>query len=72
MSTDAKAWYDESGNLWKAVHDGECDEYQRRVHTQGARLGEVLVAVEACIGEDLRWEIRTYPDGKTGLVGWVV
>jgi hypothetical protein len=71
VSADAKAWYDESGNLWKAIHDGDC-KADALPHQQPGRLTETLEAVEACMGVTLRWEFRQYPDGTIGLVGYEV
>jgi hypothetical protein len=71
MSADAKAWYDDGGRSWKATHDGPCVEGASD-HQYGESLSDVLRGVEHCTGTRLRWEIRVYPDGKTGLVGWDV
>lgn len=72
MSADAKAWTNGSGYLWCVCHDGDClSATAETEHRQGDRLTDQLAAVERCMGQKLRWEIRAYPDGEFGLVGYV-
>lgn len=68
MSVDAKAWQDDSGD-WHAIHDGDCAMV---AHDGTAHdLVEVLTDVAACIKvKRIEWELRAYPDGKLGMVGW--
>ena len=68
MSADAKAWYDDSGWVWCGIND-RCDETHKE-----CSLSDLLRSVEACEndGRVMRWQIRVYPDGRTGLVGWCV
>lgn len=69
MSTDAKAWMDGEGWLsWRGIHDGACP-HGEEPHT-ATTLAELLADLETCMGRRIRWEIRTYPTGETGLVGW--
>ncbi len=69
MSVDAKAFPSDTNDwIWTAVHDGPCSWslFDNKHH---GYLVEILVEVEKCMGQSMRWEIRTYPDGKIGLVG---
>jgi hypothetical protein len=70
MSADAKAWYDEDGRDWHGCHDGPCAA-DAIPHDQADTLVLLLSGIEWCMNASLRWEIRVYPDGKAGLVGWV-
>jgi hypothetical protein len=69
MSADAKVWTDGDGREWQGNHDGLCAP--DAVSHEAGQLGLVISGIEWCMGADMRWEIRVYPDGKTGLVGWV-
>jgi hypothetical protein len=72
MSSDAKVWQDGDGWIsWKGVHDGACIS-ECYIHEQGMSLSSVLEQIEKVFGQTLRWSIRIYPDGKTGLVGYCV
>lgn len=68
MSADAKMWYDDSRGwlAWRGVHDGDCGE----PHEHGENLPELMAGIEQCMGCKLRWEMRQYPDGRAGLVGY--
>lgn len=70
MSADAKLWMEGSGNLWAGLHDGEC--HATIPHHQPDRLSQTIRDIEHCMGTTLRWEVRAYPDGQFGLVGYVV
>lgn len=65
MSADAKAWT-KDGWIWQGVND-LCDDQHTAVG-----LSELLEALEGCEnkGRAMRWEIRAYPDGTYGLVGY--
>jgi len=68
MSADAKVWPDDGeGWFWKGIHDGPC---LRDGHNDGDALNHILADIEACMRHPLRWEIRPYPDGTFGLVGF--
>jgi hypothetical protein len=70
MSADAKVWYDESGWSWRGLHDGECRPSALE-HRQQLSLSELVMGIEQCMGgRPMRWEIRQYPDGRSGLVGY--
>lgn len=70
MSADAKAWNDGSGWCgWRGLHDGDC-KAGAIPHDQGGNLSFLVEQIERCMGNDLRWEFRQYPDGQIGLVGW--
>ena len=66
MSADAKAWSDETGYFWSGCHDAcpapdtHCDR----------PLAEVLAGIDQCAKCSMRWIIRLYPSGKTGLAGY--
>ena len=66
MSADAKAWIDDDGWVWHGIND-----LCKKTHT-AVGLSDLLRELEACEnkGHSMRWQIRVYPDGKTGLVGW--
>ena len=68
MSADAKLWTDGDGREWQGSHDGPC----RMIGHRRGELSDLLWEIEECFyGVSMRWEIRTYPDGTTGLAGWV-
>ncbi len=69
MSADAKVWQD--GHWWKGLHDGVCEKGETYHRDGNYHLTDTLNDIETCAGR-LRWEIRTYPDKTTGLVGYVV
>lgn len=73
MSADAKAWpkTEGSGWVWEGIHDGSC-KYHLTDNKHHGTLSEVLTEISRCLeSEDcMSWEIREYPDGKTGLVGY--
>lgn len=66
MSSDAKAWTDDDGWTWHGIND-LCEEVHMAVG-----LTELLRELETCEnkGSPMRWQIRIYPDGKTGVVGY--
>lgn len=67
LSADAKAWLDKG--WWCGLHDGDCKTPD--LHKRGDySLSQLLADIEACTGSQLRWEIRIYRDGQTGLVGY--
>ncbi len=72
MSSDARAWRDASGG-WLGSHDGPCqlepdDRHKRNSH----ELTTLLTELEACIGQDLRWEIENGgPMRGDMLFGWL-
>lgn len=67
MSADAKAWPEESseGYYWNSIDDWEPD------HHFGGTLAQVLTYIDSVVGGSMRWEIREYPDGTSGLVGYL-
>lgn len=70
MSADAKVWNDGEGWCsWRGLHDGDCKE-DATPHDRGGNLSYVIAQIERCMGSDIRWEFRQYPDGQIGLVGW--
>jgi len=72
MSADAKIWLEDnvSGWVgWKGIHDEEETSECWR-HQQGGTLSDAVSGIERCVGKELRWEFRTYPNGKVGLVGY--
>lgn len=64
---DAKAWLDESGIDWYAMHT-DCPDPE--AHKLGGTLSEVLRGVEECADAEYFWEIRHYPDGASWLLGF--
>lgn len=69
MSTDAKAWTEGEGWLsWYGRHDGDCPVPEGLHHAE--TLATLLSEMETCMNCPIHWEIRTYPKGETGLVGW--
>jgi len=69
MSADAKLWKD--GNWWHGLHDGDC-VLSSTPHENGSYYLSILLDdIETCMGGQLRWEFRTYPDGQVGLVGYI-
>lgn len=73
MSADAKAWQEDDGS-WHIIHDGECEAFDAgtvRHHGTAYDLMELLQHIGAALETpSMRWEFRTYPGGKTGLVGY--
>lgn len=75
MSADAKVWSEEreyrSGVNWHAIHDGECRAGSHQTHSYG--LVGLLRDVESCLdcAGGMRWEFRTYSDGRVGLSGYL-
>ena len=74
MSADAKVWSSrlpvERRPWWEGLHDGPCNRAER--HKLGnSNLRIILQDIELCMGGELRWEIRSYPDNQFGLVGFV-
>lgn len=68
MSADAKAWQEPDG-LWIIIHDGPCIHSDER--HQDFSLLDVLDDVGRCTRTRYAWEVRQYPDGMSGLVGYV-
>ena len=71
MSADAKAWSDGDGWSWRGSHDGTC-RGGAHAHHCGDDLRTLLEELEYCQAQSLRWEICVYPDGRTGLLGYLV
>ena len=69
MSSDAKIWGHDY--FWEGVHDGDCNKpYNHHVNDT---LYHILGDIEDCLQTlNMRWQIHVYPDGTTGLRGWVV
>jgi hypothetical protein len=70
MSADAKVWFDSEtmGGRWEGIHDG-CPT--PNIHWGTAyEFSAVVRVIEQCMGQSLRWELRTYPDGL-GLAGYI-
>ena len=70
MSADAKIWPAVEGHFgWVGIHDGDCSCQEE--HSAGSTLSELIIAVERCMRQTMRWEIRRYEAGD-GLSGYLV